>query len=177
MRCAHSALRIILLIIAYCIQAQASQFVRLSCKRGHEERCQQIVDVFETALIADDANIFALRDVFFPSREHPPNSFSIHYHIFLSHYKNSTSRRLILIDEIVDWCKSSVSLQASPLMMKTLFSGLVYMTFFSLNSHHRYRKSSCVVNLNISDKSIPRGIGGREIRYAVGYLTPWVSLS
>ena len=173
MKFTHLMLGITLLMLAHSMQAQASKDVRLSCKPGHEERCKQIVDIFKAALIAESTNIFALREVFFPSREYPLNSFLIHYIISLSHFNGSTSK-VYKMSEIVDWCKSSVSLQASPIMLQTLFSGLNYITHYALNEHYRFNEI-IILKMNISDKLIPGGISNSEITYAVEYLTPWVS--
>ncbi len=45
------------------------------------ERCEQIIDTFEEALINEEANIFVLRTLFFPSNQRPASNFLVGYHI------------------------------------------------------------------------------------------------
>ena len=68
----YFVLGIVLLIVVCCgTRAQAaSQYANVShlqCNQADKTMCKQIIDVFETALIADDTNIFTLRNVFFPA--------------------------------------------------------------------------------------------------------------
>ncbi len=124
-----------------------------------------MVDIFEKALLANRTNIFILRDILFPSNKYPSSTLSITYYVQL--HENVTLR--------TSWCRTSVSVEASSLMMLTLSSGLMVFLQTGLNEHIMF-PSSIALSLNISNSNIEGGFNEIDIKYAVEYITPWVNL-
>ncbi len=131
------------------------------------ERRQQVVDTFEKALIANPTNIFILRDVIFPSNDYPPSSLSITY--FVQLHENVT------FNTSTQWCRTSVTVQASSLMMLTLSSGLMVLVQERIN-RRTLIPSPIALSLNISNNNIEGGFNEIDIEYAAEYITPWVSV-
>ncbi len=132
------------------------------------ERRQQVVDTFEKALIANSTNIFILRDALFPSNDYPSSSLYIFYRVQL--HENVT------FNTITQWCRTSVLVQASSWMMLTLSSGLMVYVQGGINEHILF-PSYIGLSLNISNNNIEGGFNETDIRYAVQYITPWVSVT
>ena len=152
------------LLSAICLLFLGSQCAGQS---SYYERRQQMVDTFEKALIANSTNIFILRDALFPSNDYPSSSLYITYYVQL--HENFT------FNTSTQWCRTSVLVQASSLMMQTLSSGMIFFLQGRINGHIIF-PSSIELSLNISNNNIEGGFSETDIEYAVEYITPWVSL-
>ena len=131
-------------------------------------RCEQIIDMFEEALIKEESNIFALNDIFFPSNRHPASNFMVGYLIIRPGQDENSTLKL----HIRSWCTSTSYTIASPLMLQTLFTGLTYICHMSV-SRQLIMPSNLFLNItdhNFSEKEIDY-----TLDYALDYITPWVS--
>ena len=160
-------MRVQCLFSAICLLFLGSQCAgQLSYFREYERK-QQVVDTFEKALIANPTNIFILRDILFPSNEYPSSSLYIVYHVQL--HGNFTSHIVIHASQ---WCRTSVSVEASSSMMLTLSSGLMVLFQWSIN---KATPPVIIMSLNISNSTIEGGFSETDIEYATEYITPWVT--
>ena len=163
------AMRVHYLFSAVCLLFLGSQCASQSLTsyfRDYERR-QQVIDIFEKALIANPTNIFILREIFYPSNDYPSSSLYVSYYVQL--HKNVT------FNTSTQWCRTSVSVEASSLMMLTLSSGLIFFVQGRIN-RHTLLPSSIGLFLNISNNTIEGGFSEKDFEYAVKYITPWVSL-
>lgn len=85
--------------------------------REETARCQQIVEMFETALISEEINSFSLREKFFPSNDNPSPFLVVltKIHISVPHHETKTyvDRR--------HWCKNSAFQLIDPLQLEAMF--------------------------------------------------------
>ncbi len=106
------------------------------------ERCEQIIDTFEEALVKEESNIFALNQLFFPSNRYPVSNFVVKYHIIMSGKDGNP----IIKSSAIGWCKSAAYTIASSLMIDTLFSGLTIFYHKEVN-HQSLMPSNLRLNI------------------------------
>ncbi len=146
----------------------------LNC--SYPVRCREIINVYEQALIEQKGNIFILNDLFYPSNEAPVDSILVRYTLLT----NSSQGEHFGFIRLRGWCKTNVYTIVSPLMLETLFTGLVYL----YNS--KFSRSTEIRNKIIEEdyKELALNLTQHnefsdtqtKIYNALNYITPWVSV-
>lgn len=125
-------------------------------------RCQQIVEIFETALISEELSTFHLRERFFPSEEYPSAVIQVAYSILVNGE---------IYTRIGSWCKNSVFTVINPVQLQAMFPMLEDTINRGLDIYRHIPKLTLLF-LDINDTL---NLTDDEIDYAISYITPWVS--